>query len=214
MATEDVTGEQAAQRAIAPVPRLVPILTLASRSDRPHTSPPVVEPVVERATEPVVEPVVERATEPVVEPAPEPALTVDGPVESDDPGTRAMPATSAAPAAPEEREHTGRLVRPYAMTGGRTAADVATISLEAQIQVSGTQPAGKVYRWEAARILQLAITPIALIELSARASIPIGVARVIVSDLAGDGALVVQRPPTQPTYTSLLEKVLAGVRAL
>ena len=115
---------------------------------------------------------------------------------------------------PDERECTGRLVRPYAMTGGRTAADVATISLEAQIQVSGAQPAGKSYRWEAARILQLAVTPIALIELSARASIPIGVARVIVSDLAGDGALVVQRPPTQPTYTSLLEKVLAGVRAL
>ena len=100
------------------------------------------------------------------------------------------------------------------MTGGRTAADVATISLEAQIQVSGTRPEGKVYRWEAARILELAATPIALIELSARASIPIGVARVIVSDLAEDGALVVQRPPTQPTYTSLLEKVLAGVRAL
>ena len=34
-------------------------------------------------------------------------------------------------------------------------------------------------------------------------------ASVIVSDLAEDGALVVQRPPTQPTYTSLLEKVLA-----
>jgi len=116
-------------------------------------------------------------------------------------------------AAPDDA-HTGRMVRPYAMTGGRTAADVATISLEAQIHVSGTQPAGKLYRWEAARILQLAVTPIALIELSARASIPIGVARVIVSDLADDGALVVQRPATLPTYTSLLEKVLAGVRAL
>ena len=134
-------------------------------------------------------------------------------VEQVEPSTVGTSAVDAAEI-PEERERTGRLVRPYAMTGGRTAADVATISLEAQIQVSGTQPAGKVYRWEAARILELAATPIALIELSARASIPIGVARVIVSDLAGDGALVVQRPPTQPTYTSLLEKVLAGVRAL
>ena len=107
-----------------------------------------------------------------------------------------------------------RRVRPYAMTGGRTAADVAAIDLEAQIQLSGVQPAGKLYRWEAARILQLASEPIALIELSARASIPIGVARVIVSDLTDDGALVVQRPTTQPSYTSLLEKVLAGVRAL
>ena len=114
--------------------------------------------------------------------------------------------------APDER--TGRLIRPYAMTRGRTAADVAAIDLEAQIQVSGVQPPGKLYRWEAARVLQLAAAPIALIELAARASIPIGVARVIVSDLTDDGALVVQRPPTQPSYTSLLEKVLAGVRAL
>lgn len=118
------------------------------------------------------------------------------------------------PDEPEEGSRAGRLVRPYAMTRGRTAADVATISLEAQIQVSGDVPPGKLYRWEAARILELAASPIALIELSARASIPIGVARVIVSDLAQDGALVVQRPTTQPTYTSLLEKVLAGVRAL
>lgn len=109
---------------------------------------------------------------------------------------------------------TGRLVRPYAMTGGRTAADVVAISLEAQVRASGTVPAGKLYRWEASRVLHLVTSPLALIEIAARASIPIGVARVIVADLVADGAVVVDQPAPQRTYTSLLEKVLDGVRAL
>lgn len=111
---------------------------------------------------------------------------------------------------------TGRLVRPYAMTGGRTAADVATISLEAQIRATGSVPPGKLYRWEASRVLHLVSTPVALIEIAARVGIPIGVARVIVADLVDEGAVVVEQPQpqVQRTYASLLEKVLDGVRAL
>lgn len=117
--------------------------------------------------------------------------------------------------APESGDDpTGRLVRPYAMTGGRTASDVATISLEAQVRASGAVPAGKLYRWEASRVLHLVTTPLALIEIAARAAIPIGVARVIVADLVADGAVVVDQPMPQRTYASLLEKVLDGVRAL
>lgn len=129
----------------------------------------------------------------------------------------AGPAVAIADDVGSADEHTGRLIRPYAMTGGRTAADVAPISLESQITATGFVPKGIVYRWEPARVLQLCATPIALIELAARANIPIGVARVVVSDLCADGALDVQRPPTLPTltnYASLLEKVLDRVRAL
>ena len=109
---------------------------------------------------------------------------------------------------------TGRLVRPYAMTGGRTGADT-DISLEAQIQAStrASQHLGA-YRWEAAKLIDLVETPMALIEIAARLEIPIGVARVLVSDLVDDGAVVVHVPQKSQNYTSLLERVLDGVRNL
>lgn len=111
-------------------------------------------------------------------------------------------------------DETGRLVRPYAMTGGRTGVDV-DISLEAQIQAStrASQHLGA-YRWEAAKLIDLVETPMALIEIAARLEIPIGVARVLVSDLVDDGAVVVHVPQQSQNYSSLLERVLDGVRNL
>ena len=112
----------------------------------------------------------------------------------------------------------GRLIRPYAMTGGRTSADVEPISLEAQLQARALSDEDQhLYRWEAAKILQLAQTPVALIEVAALAKIPIGVARVIVADLIRAGAIEVQhviQPDSSANYRELLERVLNGVRDL
>ena len=110
-------------------------------------------------------------------------------------------------------DETGRLVRPYAMTGGRTGD--TDISLEAQIQAStrASHHLGA-YRWEAAKLIDLVETPMALIEIAARLEIPIGVARVLVSDLVDDGAVVVHVPHKSQNYSSLLERVLDGVRNL
>jgi len=119
------------------------------------------------------------------------------------------------PDAGDGGEITGRLIRPYAMTRGRTSADVAEIDLEAQIVRSPTGPSvRREHRWEAATILGLVERPMALIEVAARAGVPIGVVRVIIADLIAEGAVVVQRPEAKTTYVSLLEKVLDGVRAL
>jgi len=107
-----------------------------------------------------------------------------------------------------------RLIRPYAMTGGRTTSN-AEISLESQIQTSTRLNGdGTKYRWEAAKILKLAERPMALVEIAARAEIPIGVARVVISDLVEAGAVNVQRNAPVTSYTSLLEKVLDGIRDL
>ena len=127
-------------------------------------------------------------------------------------------------------ETTGRMVRPYAMTRGRTSADVAEISLEAQIHrtLACTDPSADPsadplggpadvitrHRWEAGRILQILEQPTALIEVAARADLPIGVVRVIIGDLVDEGVVAVQRERQVPSYASLLEKVLDGVRAL
>lgn len=112
---------------------------------------------------------------------------------------------------------TGRLIRPYLMTGGRTAVD-EEIRVETQLQ---TTPKGsrqlETYRWEAAQILELADRPQSLAELSAHARLPLGVTRVIVSDLISDGVLTAQRAVatvSHSSHASLLEEVLDGVRRI
>ena len=112
----------------------------------------------------------------------------------------------------EEGARVSPLIRPYAMTGGRTTSS-SDISLESQIQTS-TRLNGDAtkHRWEEAKILRLAERPMALVEIAARAEIPIGVARVVISDLVEAGAINVQRNAPVTSYTSLLEKVLDGIR--
>jgi hypothetical protein len=114
----------------------------------------------------------------------------------------------------DDGDLTGRLIRPYAMTGGRTTADT-DISLEAQIQAStrASHHLGA-YRWEAAKVVELVQSPMALIEIAARLDIPIGVARVLVADLVADGAVVLHVPEKTQSFASLLERVLDGVRNL
>ena len=113
-------------------------------------------------------------------------------------------------------ESTGRLIRPYAITGGRTGGDVEIeIGLESQIQANtrASHHLGA-YRWEAAKLIELVQTPMALIELAARLELPVGVARVLVADLITDGAVLLHTPVAAQTYGSLLERVLDGVRNL
>jgi hypothetical protein len=111
-------------------------------------------------------------------------------------------------------DETGRLIRPYAMTGGRTTVD-NDIGLETQIQASVRSSEHQDgYRWETARVVELVQSPMALIELAARMEIPIGVARVLVADLVDDGAVVLHAQVKTQNFTSLLESVLDGVRNL
>ena len=116
--------------------------------------------------------------------------------------------------ADDDADETGRLIRPYAITGGRTGGEVE-IDLESQIQAStrASQHLGA-YRWEAARLIEFVQTPMALIELAARLDLPLGVARVLVADLISDGAVVLHQPVASQNFGSLLERVLDGVRNL
>jgi hypothetical protein len=110
---------------------------------------------------------------------------------------------------------TGRLIRPYAMIGGRTTVDGSKLSLETQIQASARASTHLgAYRWEAARLVELVRTPMALVEVAARLQVPVGVARVLVADLCRDGAVIIHQPDKTESFTSLLEKVLDGVRSL
>ncbi|WP_329620996.1 DUF742 domain-containing protein [Streptomyces sp. NBC_01255] len=110
------------------------------------------------------------------------------------------------------------LVRPYAMTGGRTRpryqlAIEALVSTTADLsRLQGQLP-------EHQRICQLCIEIKSVAEISALLSIPLGVARILVADLAEAGLVAIHQPGGdeaaggQPAVT-LLERVLSGLRKL
>jgi len=113
-------------------------------------------------------------------------------------------------------DDTGRLLRPYAITGGRTAAP-ASLNLESQLRRTDRVDAGAVPRWEAARILEVAGRPIAVVEIAARVGLPVGVAKVVIADLIEQGALTTGVAPpmsSEASFSSLLEKVLNGLDRL
>lgn len=115
-----------------------------------------------------------------------------------------------------------RLIRPYTMTGGRTGKEMPGIELEALVTATAVGLRNRdQFRWEASRLLDLTRAPVAVVELAARLDVPIGVARVLVGDLATKGAVDVRSPRapaeeagTLDSYADLLRKVLDGIKSL
>ncbi|MEU6370780.1 DUF742 domain-containing protein [Streptomyces sp. NPDC046931] len=116
----------------------------------------------------------------------------------------------------------GPLVRPYAMTGGRTRPGptgvrfdlIALVSLEAGAP-DADDPAslGPEHR----ALLDLCrIETQSVAELAAGADLPVGVVRVLVGDLLELGCVRVSRPvpPAQLPDERILREVIAGLRAL
>jgi hypothetical protein len=120
-------------------------------------------------------------------------------------------------------ELTGALVRPYAVTGGRTRPRLE-IAIEALIEttprgrsVSGRE--GPAQGREQQHIVTLCDGRLqSLAEISAKLQLPLGVARVLVADMAADGLVAVYEPAVldgnDAVGTELLERVLSGLRKL
>lgn len=115
----------------------------------------------------------------------------------------------------------GRIVRPYTMTGGRTATE-APIALEALVAATpeGMRMRHR-FKWEAAEIITRSRRETAVIELAALLEVPIGVIRVLADDLRSQGAVTITEPPSElvtatdgEVYTDLLHKVLDGIKSL
>ena len=118
----------------------------------------------------------------------------------------------------EEAVEEARVVRPYALTRGRTRPGRSDLPLEALVRVvtGATDPVGTAER---RRILDLTREQIlSVAELSAHLSLPLGVVRVLVGDLADEGLVVVHTgsPTAAPPAANLkvLESVLDGISAL
>src|SRR5690348_15903291 len=122
-------------------------------------------------------------------------------------------------------EPTGALVRPYAVTRGRTRPRL-DIAIEALVEttVRGRGADGRVsnaHGREHPYIASLCDGRLqSLAEITARMQLPLGVARVIIADMAADGLVAVYEPTsfdgdsTDSVGTELLERVLSGLRRL
>jgi hypothetical protein len=115
----------------------------------------------------------------------------------------------------DSRQEPGRLVRPYAMTGGRTRP--AHDDLELETLVSTTALGETVtLSLERRSIALLCRDILSVAEISARLDLPLGVARVLVGDMAEEGLVTVHRPASvgdRPDL-ALLERVLYGLRTI
>ncbi|MFF7012532.1 DUF742 domain-containing protein [Streptomyces fimicarius] len=119
---------------------------------------------------------------------------------------------------PEKPVAHNPLVRPYAMTGGRTRPRYQ-LAIEALVSTTADPSRLQGQLPEHQRICRLCIEIKSVAEISALLSIPLGVARILVADLAEAGLVAIHQPGGdeaaggQPDVT-LLERVLSGLRKL
>ena len=117
------------------------------------------------------------------------------------------------------RRESGPVVRPYAVTGGRTEpADVETLDLLTVVVASGEPVADEPGRLtpEHRRILGMCVEQVTVVDIAAETTLPVGVVRVLLADLIQQGAITVmrKRPAGQRSGNDVLQEILNGLRAL
>lgn len=110
-------------------------------------------------------------------------------------------------------------VRPYALVGGRTRPGRPGLDLAVETLVSTTaqgQAAWPLLTPEGRKIVALCRHPRSVAEIAARLEVPLGVAQVLIADLAGEDRVRLHQPPTSGDHPdlALLERVLSGLRTL
>ncbi|MFH8392078.1 MULTISPECIES: DUF742 domain-containing protein [unclassified Streptomyces] len=119
-------------------------------------------------------------------------------------------------------QEAGPLVRPYAVTGGRTQAGPAGTRLDliALVALGGAAARadedtslGPEHR----NLIELCRTEtLSVAELAAGTGLPVGVVRVLLGDLVERGCVTVSRPvpPAELPDERILREVIEGLRAL
>jgi predicted ArsR family transcriptional regulator len=111
--------------------------------------------------------------------------------------------------------------RLYTVTRGRSQADEPDLDLVTLI-VSNADPVPGMQS-EHARILRLCTSPAAVVEISADLGLPVGVVKILLSDLLRDGKITARHPrlsssggraQTQLPDAAILKKVLVGLHNL
>jgi hypothetical protein len=139
----------------------------------------------------------------------------------------APPPESSSPSSPRHADDTGPIartghppddgaaddlvIRPFLLTGGRTKPAQEGLRVETLLQSRAGVQLGSL-RFEHRQIVELCEKSTSVAELAAALRVPLGVARVLVSDLVADGSLtLVQR---EELSVQMIERIRDRVRAL
>jgi hypothetical protein len=108
----------------------------------------------------------------------------------------------------------GRLVRPYAVSEGRTSP-TTKLDMLSMIMATGL-PAGAGLGPDHSLALDICERPTAVAEIAARLRLPAAVTKIILSDLIDSGAVIARSPGAMPNGpdSALLRAVLDGLQAL
>ncbi|WET76662.1 DUF742 domain-containing protein [Amycolatopsis sp. QT-25] len=108
-----------------------------------------------------------------------------------------------------------RRIRPYALTGGRTKSSQLLL-VETLISVPRYDPSlAEALMPESRALYERSRDRSSIAELSVGLDLPLGVVRVLIGDLAAQGAVFVH--PTAHAYnhdTNVLERILDGLKRL
>jgi hypothetical protein len=111
----------------------------------------------------------------------------------------------------------GPVVRPYAMTRGRTEPTSGAFDLISLIVATGAVSGAELGLGpEHAAIVRMCGTPLSVAEIAAHLDLPVGIVRVMLGDLL-DRSLIRARDPepaAQMPRDELFEAVINGLRAL
>lgn len=112
-------------------------------------------------------------------------------------------------------EDAGPLVRPYAVARGRTKPtrhDLEMITLVIAVATDHRVAADREYT----QILEMCQRPLSVAEVSAMLDLPLGVVKVLLSDLIDWGLVIFRSPPrtSDVPKMELLQAVLDGIRKL
>jgi hypothetical protein len=113
-------------------------------------------------------------------------------------------------------EAAGPVVRPYAVTGGRTNGtgdfDLIAIVETADVPLPDSLVLGP----EQERILVLCLAPLSVAEVASEVDLALGVVRVLLGDLLDHELILVRQPApvAQFPHVSMLKEVIDGIHAL
>jgi hypothetical protein len=103
------------------------------------------------------------------------------------------------------------VIRPFLLTGGRTRPEHEGLHIETLIQANAGA-ATSALRFEARRIVDLCVQPRSVAELSAALRVPLGVVRILVSDLVDEGLVTIAQ--REQLSVQMIERIRDRVRAL
>jgi hypothetical protein len=109
----------------------------------------------------------------------------------------------------------GPVVRPYALTRGRTQPQGPALGLIDMVAATNSGGDARGLGPEHRRLLQMCQRPMAVADIASDTELPLGVVRVLLGDLRERGLIAIRGAADQGSAAeSVLRSVLDGLRAL